>query len=68
MTAAWNGDEPVFGRKWDQLSFDGDRRTRIEFGRRITMQLNDMARKRKVAKIGVGRSVRWRLELADKGL
>lgn len=45
------------------LSFDRDRRTRIEFGRRITMQLNDMARKGKVAKVGFGRSVRWRLVL-----
>jgi hypothetical protein len=43
------------------LSFEGDRKTRIEFGRRITMQLNGIARKGKVAKIGFGRSVRWRL-------
>lgn len=44
------------------LSFDGDRHTRIEFGRRITMQLNALGRKGKVAKLGFGRSVRWRLK------
>ena len=43
------------------LSFDGDRRTRTEFARRITMQLNGMARQGKITKLGFGRSVRWRL-------
>ena len=45
------------------LSFDGDRRTRTEFARRITMQLNGMARQGKIAKVGFGRSVRWRIKV-----
>jgi len=43
------------------FSFEGDRRTRIEFCRRITMQLTNMARKGTVEKIGVGRGSRWQL-------
>ena len=43
------------------LSFEGDRRTRMDFSRRITLQLTNMARKGTVEKIGVGRGSRWRL-------
>ena len=43
------------------FSFDGDRRTRSEFCRRITMQLTNMAHKGTVEKIGVGRGSRWKL-------
>jgi len=46
------------------LSFDSERHLRIEFVRRITMQLNSLARKGEVAKIGSGRGVRWRLPTA----
>jgi hypothetical protein len=50
------------------LSFEGDRRTRIEFCRRITMQLSAMARKGVVAKVGFGRGVRWKIALQDPDL
>jgi hypothetical protein len=43
------------------LSFEGDRRTRTEFCRRITMQLTNMAHKGTVTKIGAGRGSRWTL-------
>jgi hypothetical protein len=45
------------------LNFEGDRRTRIEFARRITMQLNHMARRGMVEKVGSGRGVRWKLNV-----
>jgi hypothetical protein len=35
--------------------------TRTDFVRRVGLQLNDMARKRKVERIGKGRALRWRL-------
>jgi hypothetical protein len=34
---------------------------RIEFARCIAMQLNSVARKAEVVKVGTGRGVRWRL-------
>jgi hypothetical protein len=43
------------------LNYDADRHLRIEFTRRFTMQLNSMARKGDVQKIGSGRGVKWRL-------
>lgn len=42
------------------LSFE-DRPVRTEFCRRITMQLQHMARKGTVERVGLGRGVRWRL-------
>lgn len=38
-----------------------DRPVRIEFCRRISMQLQHMARKGVVERVGLGRGVRWRL-------
>jgi hypothetical protein len=46
------------------LNYDADRHMRIEFTRRITMQLNSLARKGDVVKVGNGRGVRWRLPSA----
>jgi hypothetical protein len=43
------------------LSFEGEPHLRKEFVRRFTMQLNSMARKGDIQKIGHGRGVRWRL-------
>jgi hypothetical protein len=44
-----------------ELNFDSERNLRIEFARRITSQLNAMARKGEIEKVGNGRGVRWRL-------
>lgn len=44
-----------------ELNWETERQMRIEFTRRITMQLNAMARKGEVAKLGSGRGVRWQL-------
>jgi hypothetical protein len=38
---------------------DHDLETRTDFVRHVTMQLNDMARKGKVERIGKGRALRW---------
>ena len=38
-----------------------DPSTRTDFVRRVTIQLADMARKGKVARIGKGRALRWKL-------
>jgi len=43
------------------LDPESDPATRTDFVRRVTLQLNDMVRKRKVEKIGRGRAMRWRL-------
>jgi hypothetical protein len=43
------------------LDPEADPVTRTDFVRRVTLQLNDMFRKRKVEKIGRGRAMRWKL-------
>jgi hypothetical protein len=43
------------------LDPDNDPVTRTDFVRRVTLQLNDLARKDKVEKIGRGRAMRWKL-------
>jgi hypothetical protein len=48
------------------LSFE-DRLVRTEFCRRITMQLQHMARKGTVERVGFGRGVRWRLAPSEPG-
>lgn len=40
---------------------DNDPETRTDFVRRVGLQLNDMARKGKVARSGKGRMLRWQL-------
>jgi hypothetical protein len=40
---------------------DSDPATRTDFVRRITMQLNEMARKGKAEKIGRYRQAKWKL-------
>src|ERR1700733_83522 len=47
------------------LNYDADRHMRIEFTCRITMQLNSMAHRGDIQKIGSGRGVRWRLATGD---
>jgi hypothetical protein len=49
------------------LSFE-DRPARTEFCRRITMQLQHLARKGVVEKVGFGRGVRWKLAAPIAGL
>jgi hypothetical protein len=43
------------------LDPENDKPTRIDFVRRVTLQLNDMYRKGKAEKIGRGRTMRWKL-------
>ena len=43
------------------LDPESDPATRTDFVRRVTLQLNDVARKGKVEKIGKGRAMRWKL-------
>jgi hypothetical protein len=40
---------------------ENDPVTRTDFVRRVTLQLNEMARKGKIEKVGRGRAVRWKL-------
>jgi hypothetical protein len=47
------------------LDPETDLATRTDFVRWVTLQLNDMVRKRKVEKIGRGRATLWRLR-ADR--
>jgi hypothetical protein len=43
------------------LAPENDPVTRTDFVRRVSLQLNGMARKDKVERIGKGRALRWRL-------
>lgn len=43
------------------LDPETDRVTRTDFVRRVTLQLNDLARKGKAEKLGRGRAMRWRM-------
>jgi hypothetical protein len=43
------------------LDPDNDPVTRTDFVRRVGLQLNDVARKGKVERVGRGRALRWRL-------
>ncbi|HEY3909551.1 MAG TPA: hypothetical protein VGM07_06640 [Stellaceae bacterium] len=45
-----------------------DAKTRADFVRRITMQLNAMARDGRVAKVGSGRGVKWKLAVREQAL
>jgi hypothetical protein len=49
-----------------ELNWETERSMRIEFTRRITSQLNAMARKSEIAKIGSGRGVRWQLPIGGE--
>jgi hypothetical protein len=44
------------------LDAEHDPVTRTDFVRRVGLQLNDMARKGKVERVGKGRALRWRLK------
>jgi hypothetical protein len=50
------------------LDPESDRATRIDFVRRITLQLNAMYREGNIAEVGNGRGVRWKLALRETAL
>jgi hypothetical protein len=54
-------DVAVIAMRDKCLDPDTDRLTRIDFVRRITLQLNDMFRKGKIEKMGRGRAMRWKI-------
>jgi hypothetical protein len=56
-----SADVAVVALRDKGLDPDNDPATRTDFVRRVGLQLNDMARKGKVARIGKGRALRWRL-------
>jgi hypothetical protein len=58
-------DVAVAAMRDKKLDPDSDPVTRTDFVRRVTMQLNDLARKGQVEKLGKGRAVRWKLAVQD---
>jgi hypothetical protein len=57
-----SASEIAFAAMHDKgLDPESDAKTRADFVRRITLQLNSLYRERTVEKIGSGRGVRWRL-------
>jgi hypothetical protein len=58
-------DVAVIAMRDKGLDPDTDPVTRTDFVRRVGLQLNDMARKGKVERIGKARALRWRLASAD---
>jgi len=56
-----SADIAVTAMRDKELDPDNDPVTRTDFVRRVTLQLNDLARKGKVEKIGRGRAMRWKL-------
>src|SRR6266852_4785950 len=59
-----SADVAVAAMRDKGLDPNNDPVTRTDFVRRVGLQLNDMARKGKVERIGKGRALRWRLASA----
>ena len=55
-------DVAVAAMREKGLDPESDPVTRTDFVRRVTLQLNDLARKGKVEKVGKGRAMRWKLK------